>query len=299
MITTSGDNSCWCGSSEETIVFRTSRFGLLRCLWCESYRIDPPPLRDEGQAAAFYTGYYERLDAVRGSVERRGRHRTSRFWRVATRLPLLCDVRRLAMDVGCGDGTLCGELRDAGWPKVVGFDLSRHRIAKARRLYPEIEFHATPVWDSDLQVRSVDLMVMDNVIEHLVDPIRMLSELRPYLQGSGKLVIITPNMRSGNFRLLGRRWTPELAPHAHVFLYTARALKRLLGRSGYNVVGAGTFSGPLSSWRRRFQDLFRFRVREMLWRAGQDAGMLYGRMLGAGAMLYAIACPDRTAGDGR
>ncbi len=120
-------------------------------------------------------------------------------------------------------------------------------------------------------------------------PAPMLSQLREYLAPHGALVVITPNMQSGNFRLLGRRWTQELAPHAHIFLFSPRSLRRLLSVAGYRIKEMGSFVTPLAPWEEWTRELVRGRVKDVVWRAMQSLGDQYGRLIGAGAMLYAVA----------
>lgn len=277
---------CWCGERETASCFRTRRFGLVRCTSCRCYRIDPPPIARTEELADFYTRYYA---GALAPPSRAPGDRTSRFWRVVDRVPALGRPGPTAIDIGCGEGRLCAELLEAGWRSVVGFDVSRSRVERARKSYPQLVFHDQPIEGTDLASSSVDLLVMDNVIEHLADPLQMLSTLRPYLADEGRLVLITPNMESGHFRLLGRRWTPELAPHAHIFLFTAATLTRLLHAAGFEVRASGSFHlAPLPprSWRAlvRTGD-----VKTLVWTLGQEAGGLAGRMIGEGPMLYVVA----------
>jgi 2-polyprenyl-3-methyl-5-hydroxy-6-metoxy-1,4-benzoquinol methylase len=131
-------------------------------------------------------------------------------------------------------------------------------------------------------------MVLDNVIEHLPNPQAALSRLRSFLHPNGTGVIITPNMRSGHFRLLGRRWTPELAPHTHVFLFTPASLVRLLRDVGLELTASGTFHLPLYSRRYWLEPLLLGELKVVAWRAAQEAGAVYGRLLGAGPMQYVV-----------
>ncbi len=283
---------CWCGGEGWRLLFRTPRFGLVRCSSCGCYRTDPPPLRSDVEAPDFYGDFYARLEEAGSCAPPAAETRVSRFWRVAERHPSLLTVAHAATDVGCGDGRLCAELRSAGWPDVLGLDVSASRIAKARRLYPGIRFSDQPIAATGLDLASVDLMVLDNVIEHLPAPAPLLSELRDYVAPDGRLVVITPNMRSGNFRLLGRFWTTELSPDMHIFLFTAATLRRLLEQTGYVVDYTGSFPTPLYPWHDGSAGLSRAGVKEIVWRAAQNAGHLYGRLLGAGAMVYAVARPS-------
>jgi len=281
---------CWCGHRSWLAWFRTSRFGLLRCSSCGVFRIDPPPLRSDGESAHFYSRYYGDCPTLSTSSRTSG-VRSSRFWRVCEQVPALNSPGTAALDFGCGEGTLCAELKEAGWTRVIGVDASSIRIARAKARCPEAAFFDVPLACTGLQTSSLDLVVMDNVVEHLVTPVDLLSALHGYLKSSGRLLLITPNMESGNFRLLGRRWTPELAPHAHIYLFTAETICRLLQRCGFEVDSVGSFHLPpyaVGEWLAR---LGAGDVKGAVWRALQELGGLYGRLIGRGPMLYALARP--------
>ena len=280
--------ACWCGSRQWTRVWNDHTFGLIRCGSCGTFRIDPPPLAKAEDASTFYTDYYANVrhhpEVDTASTPARG----SRFWAVVRNVPELAPAGDRVADIGCGDGGLCAELKAHGWKSVVGTDVSRARISRARERYPDAEFFSEALPDTSVPRHSFDLMVMDNVVEHLVDPVEMLAQLRIFLKPGGKFVVITPNMECGHFRLLGRRWTPELAPHAHVYLFTPASLRQLLVDSGYRVETVGNFHLPAYSLRAWVRRLLSGDVKGALWRAGQETGGLYGRMIGSGPMLYAV-----------
>jgi len=168
-------------------------------------------------------------------------------------------------------------------------DLARSRIARARRSHPDIEFHDVGVQQAELEPETIDLAVMDNVIEHVTDPVPHLQTLHNLLRPGGRLVLITPNMESGHFRLLGSRWTPELAPHVHLFLFTAASLSQLARVSGFEVERVGAFHldpYPLRELVGRFGS---GDVKGAIWKAVQECGSVYARMIGAGPMLYVVA----------
>jgi SAM-dependent methyltransferase len=168
-------------------------------------------------------------------------------------------------------------------------EVSRARIERARQRHPGIQFYDCPLEESDIAEESLDLAVMDNVIEHLPDPLEMLRQIRRHLSPNGRCVLMTPNMQSGNFRLLGRRWTPELAPHAHIFLFTEEALNESLRVAGFDVETSGTFHPQCApSW----EILRSTNLKEAVWRLMQAAGSLYARCIRQGPMLYAVATPS-------
>jgi len=299
MIATSPRLACWCGQGSWTAQFRTPRFGLLRCTACGCYGIDPPPIQRDTESAEFYTEYYAAPDGSNGVGRPAGDplHR-SRYWRVVERVPRLATAAHAALDVGCGEGKLCAELAAANWKHVIGIDVSGSRIARARQRYPSLTFHDQPIQETGIPRASLDLVVMDNVLEHLPDPIALLQEMYEFLAPGGSIVLITPNMESGNFRLLGRRWTPELAPHAHVFLYTRASIARLVSRCGFAIDASGTFHVRLRGWREWIAPIRSGAPKELLWRALQEAGDVFGRLIGAGPMLYVVATRPGRSADG-
>ncbi|HXH25934.1 MAG TPA: methyltransferase domain-containing protein [Vicinamibacterales bacterium] len=281
--------ACWCGGALDPTRYHGRAFRLLRCASCGCYRIDPPPITRDEESADFYTAYYDDKRPAGEAASPLDRRRSSRFWRVVEQVPGLSDPAGSVIDFGSGDGRLCDELLASGWTDVVGIEVSRVRAARARARYPEIRFYDRPLRETNLRPHTADLCVMDNVIEHLPDPAKAVADLRAYLKPSGKLVVITPNMESGHFRLLGRRWTPELAPHAHIFLFTIEALGRLLREAGFTVCASGTFHDdpyPLRRWAARLRS---GDAKGAAWRAHQELGALYGRLIGAGPMLFAVA----------
>jgi 2-polyprenyl-3-methyl-5-hydroxy-6-metoxy-1,4-benzoquinol methylase len=285
-----GNLPCWCGQGQWSEQFRTSRFGLVRCTSCGCFRIDPPPILKDDDSPSFYTEYYSQPGKSDQLTSTPG-HRTSRFWRVVKQVPKLGTAGEKVVDIGCGEGHLCADLKDAGWSSVSGLDVSTTRVARAKELYPGIDFYDRPIDETGIPLESVDLEVMDNVIEHLPDPVAMLRNLRCYLKPGGRLVVMTPNMESGNYRLLGRRWTPELAPHAHIFLFTLASLRRLFTMAGFEVEESGNFhieAYPLREW---LGTLASGRVKDAAFSAGQEMGCVYGRLIGEGPMLYVVGRP--------
>jgi 2-polyprenyl-3-methyl-5-hydroxy-6-metoxy-1,4-benzoquinol methylase len=282
---------CWCGHGELRTQFRTKKFGLVRCSACGCYRIDPPPVGGDEESAAFYTDYYGKgqfaeQEAVHEEPLRATRD--SRFWRVVERYPDLGQPKEAVADIGCGEGGLCAELKAAGWHSVIGFDLSGTRVARARKRHPGIRFEDRAFPGGDLPAGSLDLVVLDNVVEHLTDPPETLRTVARYLKPSGRVALITPNMLSGQFRLLGRRWTPELSPHSHIFLFTEQPLKKLLTEAGFAVEAMGSYQLPPASLRSIAGELWRGKIKEALWHAMQEAGATYARWIKAGPMLYAV-----------
>jgi 2-polyprenyl-3-methyl-5-hydroxy-6-metoxy-1,4-benzoquinol methylase len=264
------------------------RFNVLQCSGCHGYRIDPPPIQSPQQSEEFYTRYYRTVGTDAVAIEVPSNSKGAGFWRVAERFEALRDVRQRAVDIGCGDGHLCAELRAHGWPTVLGIDVSQTRIARARRLYPHLTFFDRPLAATGIEKQSLDLIIMEAVIEHLPRPLEVIEELREFLTPGGRLVLTTPNMDSGEFRFLGKRWTGMLAPHAHIFLFSHASIRQLLSEGGLTPELAGNYHTPLYTPLDYMKRLGRGDVKGTIWRAHQDVGAMYGRLIHSSSMLCAV-----------
>src|SRR5262245_54062872 len=84
----------------------------------------------------------------------------------AIELALRNEARRpeqLLLDVGCGRGGTADYVRNHGWGSVVGLDSEPDSVARARQVYPEIEFHVCDVTEAASVIgRKFDLIYLFN-----------------------------------------------------------------------------------------------------------------------------------------
>jgi ubiquinone/menaquinone biosynthesis C-methylase UbiE len=140
-----------------------------------------------------------------------------------------------ALDLGCGDGRFTAELAAAG-ARALGADVAEAALERARSRYPELEFQLVGI-DSPLPFAdgAFDVVWASEVIEHVGDTARWLSEVRRVLVPRGRLLLTTPS--HGRLRVLAggiERFSPPLGDHLH--LYTRASLRRLLDEFGFGQV---------------------------------------------------------------
>jgi ubiquinone/menaquinone biosynthesis C-methylase UbiE len=138
-----------------------------------------------------------------------------------------------ALDLGCGEGSFTGELVAAGAASVVGVDVAEAALVRARKRHPGLDFKRVP-FDGPLPFAdsSFDLVWATEVIEHVADTARFLSDIRRVLSPSGRLLLTTPN--HSRLRLLVdgiERSSPPLGDHLH--LYSGRSLRAVLDDLGF------------------------------------------------------------------
>jgi len=94
--------------------------------------------------------------------------------KIVSILKRLCREDKTILDVGCGNGAICGSLAALGF-KVAGAEYDRQGFEIASRSYPEIKFYNVGVYDSSEEIRKdypagFDCVISTEVIEHLFSP---------------------------------------------------------------------------------------------------------------------------------
>jgi 2-polyprenyl-3-methyl-5-hydroxy-6-metoxy-1,4-benzoquinol methylase len=97
------------------------------------------------------------------------------------------------LDYGCADGGYTASLLDAGAVNVVGVDISPERIETARTTHPGVEFRVNNDGLLSFKDRAFDGAFLNEVIEHVADESRTLSDIGRVLKPDGILIIIAPN----------------------------------------------------------------------------------------------------------
>lgn len=160
--------------------------------------------------------------------------------------------------IGCGDGN---ELEYISTETLVAFDLSHNAVRKAKSqmsdgLYMQASGMELPFPDG-----TFDAILTSEVIEHIIEPERMMTEIVRVLAPQGSVIISTPNWMSffglarkiGEF-VLGRPVTSDDQPVDN--WSTPQSLRDLLESSGLSVIeqrGAWYFP-PTGLGHRRLPD---------------------------------------------
>ncbi len=137
-----------------------------------------------------------------------------------------------ALDLGSGAGDFTALLAEAG-AEVVGADVAEAALARARAAHPGLAFTLVPL-DGPLPFEdsSFELVWASEVIEHVADTARWLSEVRRVLVPRGRLLLTTPAHGRLATALRGvERYSQPLGDHLH--LYTRHSLRELLDEFGF------------------------------------------------------------------
>tara|TARA_B110000090_G_C13396418_1_gene451449 strand:- start:2195 stop:3079 length:885 start_codon:yes stop_codon:yes gene_type:complete len=149
------------------------------------------------------------------------------------------------LDYGSGFG------RWARAASSVGFDVTAYEPSYERGS-EDIDIEFTLAHDvTNLENQLYDVINLEQVLEHVPDPLELLKELRVYCKPNTILRIAVPNiLRCPEGRHIWESWPYDgcrvhtMAPFEHLQGFTPLSLKKVAGRAGFKSVG------NLRVWRR-------------------------------------------------
>jgi SAM-dependent methyltransferase len=150
------------------------------------------------------------------------------------------------LDVGCGDGFHLGILRDFGGPtwRLEGVEPDAHAAETARRA--GLQVHQGVIQNLPLPASQYDLVLLIATLEHVDDPLAVLTSVRSLLRPGGRVGVVTDNIETLDFRLFGKRhWGGYHFPR-HWNLFDWNTLRALALRSGLEVEKIGTILSPVN-----------------------------------------------------
>lgn len=135
------------------------------------------------------------------------------------------------LDVGCGNGQFIRRMRSLKWD-VSGLDPDPAAVAYC--LSQGLEVFQGSILDVPAN-RRYDVITLNHVIEHVQDPVSLLLECkRRLVPGTGRLMIMTPNLNSLGHRWFGRYWRGLETPR-HLLLFSIPSLRKFVLRAGLRV----------------------------------------------------------------
>ena len=151
------------------------------------------------------------------------------------------------LDVGCSNGALGRSLKQAKQGREVsGIELDADFAAEARnylRLVINADLNSMN-WEEQLQGQTFDCIIFADVLEHLTDPVKCLSNARKHLAVGGCVIVSLPNIRhvsalasifiSGVFPRKDR----GIFDRTHLRWFTLTDARALLHETGFAVCDA-------------------------------------------------------------
>lgn len=227
----------------------------LECPGCGPVWLYPMP--DEDDIWRLYKNYYTHPDRVnnqRGLLLRFLKRLyklllkiTLIYWqrKRLSRMYLGKGASRKLLEVGCGSGVRLIKMKKMGW-MVHGQEIDPRAEAIAKASDCDFKIFLGPLETLKLSDSTYNAIIMNHVIEHAIDPIKLLMECRRILKDEGVLVMVTPNVESYGHRRFRQNWQ-HLDPPRHQHIFSTKTLTALAKKAGFENVNIWTTTANAES----------------------------------------------------
>ena len=131
------------------------------------------------------------------------------------------------LEIGSGLGYLTYSLNKEGYC-TVGVDISNEAISRSCKLYGDYYEAGDIFVISGNRKKQYDCVIMTELIEHVVNPIKFIECALSMLKDGGKLIITTPN-KSNN--VVGTIWATD-APCVHLWWFSEKSIAGIAAKLG-------------------------------------------------------------------
>jgi len=148
------------------------------------------------------------------------------------------------LDIGCGFGETLGYHQARGC-EVQGVEADEN----IRRVAEHYGFNVkVGLFDgNNYPEEYFDYVTMDQVLEHVKDPVPVMHDVARVIKSEGVLVLSFPNASGWGQRIFGRRWINWHVPY-HMQFYSRQSIAMLAAEAGFTVKTIRTVTS--SAWLR-------------------------------------------------
>jgi len=154
------------------------------------------------------------------------------------------------LDVGCGTGTRLPMFKLLGWQSE-GIEMSQQAANIANESGFKVQCGSLE--NINAPENWYDVVYLNNVFEHFVDPVDALKKIRRILKPNGQLALVVPNKNSLGFKLFRQHWFALEVPR-HLFTFNRYNITKLLVKRGFIITKTrycynfGSFSSSLANY---------------------------------------------------
>jgi trans-aconitate methyltransferase len=146
------------------------------------------------------------------------------------------------LEVGCAAGGFGRQLKQRGVREVWGVEVVESAAQQAQNVLDKVLIGDVADLIDRLPAGYFDVVVFNDVLEHMVDPFTVLARMKSKISGRGMVVSSIPNIRYYyTFRelVLHKTWEYEesgILDRTHLRFFTVKSIRNMYERLGYEVL---------------------------------------------------------------
>lgn len=231
-------NKCLCGSSKNIRIFNKDRYGIKNpvclCLNCGIIRANPiPPIEemDKFYSSDLYRKIYS-SDSLEDYFDKKicnyRLEKNPLIYKVTNKF-LKNKQDTSILEIGSGGGWNLLPFKEAGFKQIIGYEPGEYLVNLGRKK-TKINLKIGFIDDLFKINKKYDLIILNHVIEHLIDPIEKLLQIKDLLNQGGLLYLGLPNIQSYGIGQI---------QNAHYWYFSPLNFAKLLTTVDYRIVDFG------------------------------------------------------------
>jgi 2-polyprenyl-3-methyl-5-hydroxy-6-metoxy-1,4-benzoquinol methylase len=233
-----------CGGEKFELALSCGGFSYVRCLNCELVQINPQPFiidvesRYKELHGNDYLAYEIENEAAFLELQKLALKDIG-FDRIEKQIFAGKGADKpLILDAGCATGAMLEVFKNSGW-QAVGVEISP--AAEYARQKRGLDVYSITLESCNFSSGLFDVIHASHFLEHLNSPDMFLFEAMRLLRPGGYIILTTPNISGFQARLFGSRWRSVIFDH--LYLFSKKTIKAMLGNIGFNVEKTSTWGG--------------------------------------------------------
>ena len=231
-------NPCICCNSIKREVVSNIGRDLLKletviCIGCGLIHSNPIPSKEE--LSKFYKEKYrsDYKQTYAPKIKHTIRYSSGTIYHLNTILSFIENPNnKKLLDIGSGSGELLYFAKKAGFD-VFGIEPNQGYAEFCKDKLSLPIFNGT-YEEADIQDSTYDVIFMNEVLEHMPDPMNVLRDIHSYLKDGGILIVNVPDIEIGKHSPLKR------FHYAHVYNYNHLSLKKIVEISKFKILNKET-----------------------------------------------------------
>ncbi len=149
------------------------------------------------------------------------------------------------LDLGCNNGKLNDFLQKC---EYYGVDIDKEMVSELTRKGIKAKKADLNKDEIPFKDKNFDYIIMLDVLEHLVNPAKLLSDSKEKLEKGGKMIITLPNdyhfLNKIRF-LFNRSITADpFAPYGHLHFFSIKVGENFLNKQGFKILRKKSLAPP-------------------------------------------------------
>ncbi|MEG9328822.1 class I SAM-dependent methyltransferase [Salinimicrobium catena] len=146
------------------------------------------------------------------------------------------------IDVGCGNGSFASGIRKESGAEVWGVEYTKEGAQEAEKVLDKVFSGSCEENLKSLPDHYFDVAFFNDVLEHMPDPAKLLSEFKLKMAPGGIVISSIPNIRYHNallpilFKKDFRYKSSGVMDYTHLRFFTSKSITRLFEEQGYEVI---------------------------------------------------------------